>query len=437
MIKKQITPIENVINKHVTVTVPGSKSITNRALLLAMLAEGESRLKGALFSDDSRHFLKCVQDLGVKTIVDEPRREICVKGLGGAIPKKEASIYVGSAGTAARFLAALLGCSEGRFYLDASEQMRKRPMESLLKALTSIGACITCTEEAGHFPMEICGNGIVNNDITVDIDKSSQFLSALLISGCLSKEDMHIHIQGSHGMSYIQMTIDMMAQFGVRVEKVSQSEFVIPACQKYKALDYCIEPDASAAAYFWAMAAVLGISVTVAHTHFDSLQGDVEFAKILEKMGCSVEDTIDGITVTGPQNGKLKGIEVDMCSCSDQAITLAAIAPFADGPVCIKGISHIRMQESDRISAIIENLTALGVRVEEKLDGVIIYPSDDSHNLRPAVIQTHDDHRLAMSFAITGLRSPGVTISDPMCCKKTFENYFDVLEETVHSIQGR
>ena len=285
--------------------------------------------------------------------------------------------------------------------------------------------------------MEICGNGIVNNDITVDIDKSSQFLSALLISGCLCKENMHIHIQGSHGMSYIQMTTDMMAQFGVRVEKVSENEFVIPAGQKYKALDYCIEPDASAAAYFWAMAAVLGISVTVAHTHFDSLQGDVEFVKILEKMGCSVEDAIDGITVTGPRDGKLKGIEVDMRTCSDQAITLAAIAPFADGPVCIKGISHIRMQESDRISAIIENLTALGVRVEEKLDGVIIYPSDDSHNLRPAVIQTHDDHRLAMSFAITGLRSPGVTISDPMCCKKTFENYFDVLEETIHNIQGR
>ena len=437
MNQKQITPIENIINKHVTVTVPGSKSITNRALLLASLAEGDSKLRGALFSDDSRYFLKCIHDLGIKTIVDEPRQEICVKGLGGALSKKEASIYVGSAGTAARFLAAFLGCSEGRFFLDASEQMRRRPMEPLLKALTSIGACITCTEEEGHFPMEIFGNGIVNNDITVDIDKSSQFLSALLISGCLCKENMHIHIQGSHGMSYIQMTIDMMAQFGVRVENVSENEFVIPAGQKYKALDYCIEPDASAAAYFWAMAAVLGISVTVAHTHFDSLQGDVEFVKILEKMGCSVEDAIDGITVTGPQNGKLKGIEVDMRTCSDQAITLAAIAPFADGPVCIKGISHIRMQESDRISAIIENLTALGVRVEEKLDGVIIYPSDDSHSLRPAVIQTHDDHRLAMSFAITGLRSPGVTISDPMCCKKTFENYFDVLEETIHNIQGR
>ena len=436
MKQKKINPIGNIKNKHITVEVPGSKSITNRALLLATLAEGESKLDGALFSDDSRHFLKCVEELGFVTEVNESAKKISVTGLGGAVPKKEASIYVGSAGTAARFLTAYLGCSEGEFYLDASEQMRKRPMEPLLKALASIGAQITCTEEAGHFPMEICGHGITNYHITVDIDKSSQFLSALLISGCLSKEDLHIHIEGSHGMAYIQMTVDMMAQFGVRVEKVSEREFVIPARQRYKALDYYIEPDASAAAYFWAMAAVLGISVTVAHTHFDSLQGDVEFAKILEKMGCTVEDTKDGIMVTGPENGVLKGIEVDMHTCSDQAITLAAIAPFADGSVRISGISHIRLQESDRIAAIVENLTTLGVHVEEEADGVIIYPREASHNLQPAIIQTHDDHRLAMGFAITGLRSPGVTILDPLCCRKTFENYFDVLEATIREIQG-
>ena len=439
MQQKQITPVKKIVNNHITVSVPGSKSITNRALLLATLAEGTSKLGGALFSDDSRHFLKCVEDLGFETVVDEPAREICVKGLGGAVPKSEASIYVGSAGTAARFLAAYLGCNEGRFYLDASEQMRKRPMEPLLKALESVGAKITCTEETGYFPMEICGQGISNYHITVDIDKSSQFLSALLISGCLSKEDLHIHIEGSHGMAYIQMTMDMMEQFGVRVEQVSDREYVIPAGQSYQAQEYYIEPDASAAAYFWALAAVLGISVTVEHTHFNSLQGDVEFARILEKMGCQVEDGEAGITVTGPVNGVLKGIAIDMHACSDQAITLAAIAPFADGPVRISGISHIRLQESDRIAAIVENLTAMGVHVVEEADGVIIYPQAGGlslHNLQPAVIQTHDDHRLAMGFAITGLRSPGVTILDPLCCRKTFENYFNVLEETVRKIQG-
>ncbi len=435
MKQKKIIPITHIVNKHITVSVPGSKSITNRALLLATLAEGRSKLGGALFSDDSRHFLKCVEDLGFETVVDEPGRHIQVTGLGGSVPKKEASIYVGSAGTAARFLAAYLGCSEGKFYLDASAQMRKRPMEPLLKALKSVGAEITCTEELGHFPMEICGQGITNQHITVDIDKSSQFLSALLISGCLSKEDLHIHIEGSHGMAYIQMTMGMMEQFGVRVEQVSEREYVIPAGQSYKALDYYIEPDASAAAYFWAMAAVLGISVTVEHMHFDSLQGDVEFARILGQMGCKVEDRAEGITVTGPENGVLKGIDVDMHACSDQAITLAAIAPFADGPVRITGISHIRLQESDRIAAIVENLTALGVRVEEEPDGVVIYPPT-ADSMKPAEIQTHDDHRLAMGFAITGLRSPGVTILDPLCCRKTFENYFEVLDETVQKIQG-
>ncbi len=454
MEQKQILPVKKIINKHITVSVPGSKSITNRALLLATLAQGESKLGGALFSDDSRHFLKCVEDLGFETVVDEQARVIRVKGLGGAVPKKEAGIYVGSAGTAARFLAAYLGCSEGRFFMDASAQMRKRPMEPLLKALESVGAGIHCTEEPGHFPMEIWGQGIQNAHITVDIDKSSQFLSALLISGCLSKEDLHIHIEGSHGMAYIQMTVKMAEQFGVRVEQVSDTEYVIPAGQCYRAMDYYIEPDASAAAYFWAMAAILGISVTVEHTHFDSLQGDVEFVRILKQMGCQVEDTEKGITVTGPADGVLKGIEVNMHACSDQAITLAAIAPFADSPVRITGISHIRLQESDRIAAIVENLTALGVRAEEEADGVVIYPESvaegknanlpetsdreslQRNRLQPAIIQTHDDHRLAMGFALTGLKRAGVTISDPMCCRKTFENYFDVLEDAVRQIQG-
>ncbi len=436
MEQKQMIPVKRITNKHITVSVPGSKSITNRALLLATLAEGESKLSGVLFSDDSRHFLQCVKDLGFAVKVDEQNREIRVVGLGGTVPCKEAEIYVGSAGTAARFLAAFLGCSQGRFYLDASPQMRKRPMKPLLKALESIGAEISCMEESGHFPMTICGKGIQKEHITVDIDKSSQFLSALLISGCLSEKDLHIHIEGSHGMAYIYMTVQMMKQFGVRVEQVSETEFVIPAEQRYQAMEYYIEPDASAAAYFWAMAAVLGISVTVRHTHFDSLQGDVEFARILERMGCQVEDNSLGITVTGPADGVLKGLEADMHACSDQAITLAAIAPFAEGPVQITGISHIRLQESDRIAAIVENLTALGVEVKEQSDGVIIYPYDMTKNQNQVVIQTHDDHRLAMGFAITGLKREGVIIADPLCCRKTFENYFDVLEDAVHQIQG-
>jgi len=425
MEKLDITPVKKVNNDRITVSVPGSKSITNRALLLTTLANGQSNLKGVLFSDDSRHFLSCVEDLGFQTVIDEIEKTISVTGLGGALPKDTGAIYVGSAGTAARFLSAFLGASKGNFVVDASEQMRKRPMQPLLEALRDIGAKITCLEEEGHFPMEICGNGITRYDVTVNIDKSSQFLSALLISAPLAKEDMHIHIEGTHGMAYIDMTIKMMEQFGVSVKRMSETEFVIPKGQRYRANNYQIEPDASAAAYFWAMAAILGISVTVPHIHFDSLQGDVEFAHILEKMGCTVEDREAGITVTGPPDGKLKGITVDMHSCSDQAITLAAIAPFASDKVEITGISHIRLQESDRIAAIVKNLNAMGIETVEKIDGVVIYPGE----VKPTKIETFDDHRLAMGFAITGLKAEGITILNPKCCKKTFETYFEVLKE--------
>lgn len=425
MEKKIMKPIVQLNNKKISVSVPGSKSITNRALLLATMANGKSDLKGVLFSDDSRHFLKCVETLGFDTVANEDAKEVLVTGLGGPTPKEEGSIYVGSAGTAARFLSAYLGASKGVFSVDASEQMRRRPMKPLLEALEDIGAKITCTEEDGHFPMEISSQGITNYDVTVNIDKSSQFLSALLIAAPLAKEDMHIHVEGSHGMAYVEMTVKMMEQFGVRVLRPSEKEFVIPSGQSYEAKAYQIEPDASAASYFWAMAAVLGISVTVPHLHFDSLQGDVEFARILEKMGCKVMDDAEGITVTGPANGKLKGITVDMHACSDQAITLAAIAPFADAPVKITGISHIRLQESDRIAAMIRNLKKMGIEATELEDGVCIVPG----KVKPAEIETFDDHRLAMGFAVTGLRADGITILDPMCCRKTFENYFEVLEE--------
>lgn len=428
---KEIIPIKKIDRSSILVSVPGSKSITNRALLLATLADGTSTLRGALFSDDSRHFLKCVQELGFETRVDEPAGMICVTGLGGAIPKDEAEIYVGSAGTAARFLAAFLACSHGHFYMDASEQMKKRPMEPLLKALREVGAEITCIGEQEHFPLQILGKGICKLHITVDIDQSSQFLSALLISGCLSEKDLHLHIEGSHGMAYIKMTVEMMKQFGVSTKQISDREFVISRGQGYRARTYDIEPDASAACYFWAMAAILGISVTVEHTHFQSLQGDVAFVHILEQMGCRVQDTRDGIMVTGPMDRRLRGVTVDMHACSDQAITLAAIAPFAQEPVYITGISHIRMQESDRLSAIIENLGILGIRAENWRDGVVIYPGE-AHG---GVIQTHDDHRLAMGFALTGLRVEGVSIADPMCCRKTFEDYFSVLEQAVWQLQ--
>ncbi len=416
-----------------TVKVPGSKSITNRALLLATLAKGTSTLRGALFSDDSRHFLKCVQDLGFETTVDEAAKTIAVTGQGGAVPKAECSLYVGSAGTAARFLTAYLGVSQGAYYLDASEQMRRRPMGPLLHSLTELGCEIICgaPEEKsdaireGHFPFLLKGHGFQKNDICVNIEHSSQFLSALLIVSCLSKEDFTIRVEGTHGMAYIDMTRKMMAQFGVTAQQPAPDTFLTKRGQAYHALDYPIEPDVSAACYFYAMAPLLGIPVQVPGVHFTSLQGDVAFLRILEQMGCSTQDGKEGIAVFPPPGNAFHGVAVDMSACSDQAITLAAIAPFADSPTNITGIGHIRFQESDRIHAIVTELRKMGIRSEETDTSVTIYPGIPA----PAVVNTYNDHRMAMGFSLIGLRAEGIAINDPLCCRKTFEEYFDTLEE--------
>ena len=422
-------------NRNIVIKVPGSKSITNRALLFAMLADGECKLDGALFSDDSRYFLKCLQSLGFHAVAEEENSSITVVGQNGKLPCKKASLYVGSAGTAARFLTAYLGISEGTFQMDASEQMKKRPMEPLLSSLQELGCQISYEGVQGFFPYTITGNGFQKDEITIDIDTSSQFLSALLIASVLSPKDFKICVKGSHGMSYIDMTLQMMRQFGISYTESNESStsndyhsiYTIPAGQHYGHRLYQIEPDVSAACYFYAMAAITGLSITVAGVYSDSMQGDILFLSILEKMGCTVKATESGICLTGPVSGRLEGIVADMSACSDQAITLAAIAPFAKSPVTITGIRHIRYQESDRIHAIVENLTAMGIKCEELEDGVTIYPGKPCE----ATIKTYDDHRLAMGFSLTGLFASNIRIENPGCCRKTFENYFDVLDDVI------
>ena len=408
-------------------TVPGSKSITNRALLLATLAEGITTLRGVLFSDDSRHFLKCVQDLGFETQVDETNKVVTVKGRGGKVPKNEASLYVGSAGTAARFLTAFLGVSDGLYHMDASEQMRKRPMAPLLQVLSALGCEISFSEKEGFFPFALRSHGFQSDHVSVNIDESSQFLSALLISSCLSPSDFRITMEGSHGMSYIEMTKQMMTQFGVNAELEADGTYVTRAGQKYHGQDYGIEPDMSAACYFYAMCPLLNIPVTVANVSFASLQGDIAFLSILEKMGCTAKETPEGILLLPPESRCFSGVTVDMSACSDQAITLAAIAPFATSPTTINGIGHIRFQECDRLNAITTELSKLGIHCEQTDTSITIYPGIP----HAGKVATYEDHRMAMGFSLIGLRAPGIVIDNPACCRKTFENYFEVLEEAL------
>ncbi len=429
----EVIPPEK-INKDITVTarVPGSKSVTNRALLLAALADGESEIRGGLKSGDSDSFLECLKELGFKVGVTEDgemNRNVSILGTGGKIPSKKAGINVGSAGTAARFLAAMLAFSDGEYNIDSSDQMKKRPMSPLIETLRSCGAEVICTENEGHFPIIVKGAGNnIPDEFSVNIDESSQFLSALLIAAGTLKRKTVIKINGSHGMSYAVMTVKMMRDFGVSADFLNDKNGL--RCEitgtGYKAGDYNVEPDISAACYFYAAAAVLGADIAVENVKRETLQGDIAFLDILEKTGCTVHETETGLAVKG-KGGKLRGgFAADMSSFSDQALTLAAIAPFADAPITIAGIGHIRYQECDRIKAIINNLSLLGVKTEEYPGKTVIYPAAP----RFCEIETYDDHRVAMSFAVTGLRT-GLRIKNPDCCKKTFSGYFKELERVL------
>lgn len=409
-----------------TVTVPGSKSMTNRALLMAALAKGKVVLEGVLFSDDSRHFLSSLQSLGFEVAIDEAEKKVSVVGCGGDIPLKEATINVGSAGTAARFLTAMLGFSDGIYIIDASEQMKKRPMKPLFDLLTKMGAEISYLENEGFLPVKIKGIAAQNQvSVDLDISKSTQFLSAMLLVSPMLKHGLQIHITSEKtDGSYIRITRKMMKTFGVDVE-FDGRDYRVLAGASYERDNYVIEPDMSAACYFYGAAAITGGKAVVRNVHMDNTQGDLKFLSVLEKMGCKVEEGAEGICVTGPVKGTLSGIDINMNDFSDQTMTLAAMAPFATSPIHIEGIGHIRLQESDRIHGIVTELTKLGIRCEEEEAAITIYPGQP----KSGEVETYEDHRMAMAFSLIGLRIDGIVIKDPMCCKKTFEEYFEVLTE--------
>ena len=438
------------------VTVPGSKSVTNRALFMAAMACGHTVLDGALFSDDSRHFIGSLKALGYNVAVDEVDKRVEIDGLGGKIPNSTGTIDVGSAGTAARFLTAMLALSDGGYTINATPQMQARPMDSLFEALTELGAEFEYLGEKGHLPVKVRGRGChgvpykncspdnAQNTafmdtgtgnagdrpavVHIDISRSTQFLSALMMAGVLIPEGLDIKITSEKtDGAYIRITSAMMKAFGCNVE-YDGHDYHVGAGQRYNTGKYYIEPDISAACYFWAAAAVTGGSVTVRESRYGMMQGDMKFLDVLKKMGCTVNQTGEGIQVDAPDGGILKPVDVDMNDFSDQSMTLAAIAPFAQGTTRIHNVGHIRLQESDRIEAVLTNLRAMNIEcgtfTEDGKEGIYI-----CHGIpQPAHIKTFDDHRMAMAFAVTGLAADGIVIENPMCCRKTFENFFDVLE---------
>ena len=416
----EIIPVTHLL--HARVRVPGSKSLTNRALLIASLANGTTHLSNALFSDDSHYFASALQSLGFELQMDEAHSEITITGLGGSIPAQRAELFIGDAGTAARFLTAFLALGHGKYILDGDSRMRQRPIHDLVSAVRQLGADIHAP--SGCPPVTILAEGLRGGQISVSGDLSSQFLSALLMVAPYARQSIEINVSTAlNSKPYVDMTLAVMSDFGIEVQRESHERFVVqPACYQSKE-DYLIESDATAASYFFAAPAICAGTVRVDNISRQSRQGDLAFLDVLEKMGCIIVDGADYIEVTN--STRLRGVDVDLRDMPDVAQTLAVIAPFASTPTRIRGIASARLKETDRIHATYVELTRLGVRVEEYSDGMTIYPCE---MMRPAHIRTYDDHRMAMAFALIGLRLPGIMIDDPTCVSKTFPNYFEALE---------
>lgn len=404
---------------HGSIRPPGSKSITNRALVCAALAAGRSTLQGALDSEDTRVMVDSLGRLGIPVRHDPDARALEVQGCGGQIPARGAELFVANSGTTMRFLAAMVALGQGVFRLDGVPRMRHRPIEDLVAALRQLG--IAARSENGFPPVTVKAAGMPTGRAVVAGDVSSQFLSGLLMAVPCAAGPVELEVAGTLvSQPYVQMTLAVMAGFGVTLQTHELRRFATPGLQAYRAGHYAIEPDASAASYFFAAAAITGGRVTVEGLSRQSLQGDVAFCRCLEQMGCRVDYESDRITVTG---APLRGIDVDMNAISDTVQTLGAVALFADGPTTITGVGHIRHKETDRLEALSNELRKLGADVEERSDGLRIQP----RALHGAEIETYDDHRMAMSLALAGLVQPGVVILDPGCTRKTYPDFFSDL----------
>lgn len=414
---------------YATVRPPGSKSITNRALLISALASGESTLIGALDSEDTRVMSEALRTLGVT--VERAGDEMKMVGCGGSFPVKKADIYVANSGTTARFLTAALAFSGGNYRLDGKQRMRSRPMSDLLVALGELGAEVV-SPSGGCPPVAIRPARRAGSSARIAGNVSSQFLSALLMAAPLVGGSVRLKIDGELvSRPYIDMTRSVMKSFGVWTEvSASGGEFSVPSGSMYRPCEYAVEPDASAASYFFAIPAILGGQMTVRGLSRSSLQGDVRFVECLAAMGCRVEYVADAVTVVRPVDAEgvkapLVGVDVDMNDISDTAQTLAVAALFAETPTRIRGIAHVRAKETDRISAVVTELRKFGARVDEFDDGLCVWPNPAAaHGAR---IATYDDHRMAMSFALAGLAMEGVEIENPECTAKTYPNFFSDL----------
>ncbi len=413
MTDRTITPTGPI---DAVVEVPGSKSFTNRALLVAGLARGESSISGALAAEDTAAMLGCVRTLGAE-VVGEGTDHLVVTGIGGSLPSAGTELYVRQSGTTARFVTALALAAPGVLRVDGAEQIQARPMRPMVDALRSLGLSV----DGDRLPLRAEGGPVAGGTVAISGDVSSQFLSGLLLVGPLLAEGLTVEVTTPLiSRPYLDLTIAVMEAFGATVRSDESRWSVAPG--GYEATEYHVEPDASAAAYFFAAAAMTGGRARVRGLHRDSLQGDVAFVDVLERMGCEVEDTTGSVSVQGPQ--RLTGVDENLRDLSDVVPTFAAVAACATGPSRVRDVGFIREKESDRIGGVVTQLGRLGIMADEHADGFTVHPGVIS----PGSVDPDDDHRMAMAFSLLGLVADGVTITETECVAKTFPRFFRVLD---------
>ena len=403
------------------INVPGSKSLSNRALLLAALAEGETELTNLLDSEDIEHMLNALTKLGINYRLSEDKTQCVVQGNGGAFNVAEPlELFLGNAGTAMRPLCAALAASNVDTVLTGEPRMEERPIGDLVDALREADAEVTYLKNEGYPPLQIKGKTLNGGEMSVDGSVSSQFLTALLMAAPLFSGDVTIRIKGELvSKPYIDITLDTMAKFGVTVENDNYQTFTVSGDAKYVAPGkFMVEGDASSASYFLAAGAIKGGTVRVTGIGQNSIQGDIRFADVLEAMGAKVVWNDEYVEVTG---APLKGVNMDMNHIPDAAMTIATTALFADGPTTMTNIYNWRVKETDRLAAMATELQKLGAKVEEGHDYIKVWPTD---SLKHAEIDTYNDHRIAMCFSLVALSDTPVTINDPGCTRKTFPDYF-------------
>lgn len=417
---------------HPVVALPPSKSLTHRALVAAALADGASTVRRPLICEDTLYTMEGLRRLGVS--LDAAEREVVVQGRGGRLAPGAGTtpLYLGNAGTTFRFLVALAALRPGHHHLTGTPRMCERPVEDLACSLSHLGAKVAFVQSPGFPPVDVTGRGLHGGKVRIPGGKSSQFVSALLLAAPCASGEVKIEVAGDLvSRQYVDLTLAVMARFGVEVERKGYCRFRVPAPQSYGLTEFTVEGDASSASYFWAAAAVTGGAVTTTHLDpFRTLQGDIRFLAILEEMGCEVERERDCVTVRGKP---LRAVDADMSAMPDLVPTLAATALFAEGKTTICNVSHLRIKENDRLAVVAAEWMRLGARVEETQDGLTIWGNQP---LRSARAFAHADHRIAMSLAVAGLRVPGLEIEEADCVAKSFPGFWEAWRPVKEALTG-